>query len=344
MEIQKFIVGIDVSKDQFIVCIKELSLISSVKIKGSRKFSSTPIGFSEFESWILKRSKCIDTLSFVMEATGVYYENLAYFLYEKGYKVHVVLPNKVKHYAKSCNLKTKTDKVDASMIAQMGIERKFPLWRPMSTAYKTLRDLCRERLSLLKEVNRSGNQLHAMKYAHNKLAFVMEMKVQQLDFYRKMIGEIENEINRLIDADLYLKSKIENISRIKGLQRLTIISIICETNGFILFDNIKQVISYTGLDIVMNESGNFTGRTRISKKGNSHIRHCLYMPAISAAIHNPTLKPFYERIVERNPKIKMKGIVATMRKLLVQIYILWKYDREYDPNYNWDKRKLKMAK
>lgn len=344
MERYKIIVGIDISKSEFQVCLKEVSQEGTLKIKGSRKFGNNPVGFTEFESWFLKRNSSTSVFSFVMEATGVYYENLAYYLHEKCYCVHVVLPNKVKHYAKSCNLKTKTDKVDASMLAQMGIERKFPIWKPMSASYKILRDLCRERLSLLKEVNRCGNQLHAMKSGHDKFEFVTDLKTKQLEFYEKMILETEREINRLIDADQNLRFKIENISKIKGLQQLTIVSVICETNGFLLFNNIKQVISYAGLDIVMNESGNFTGRTRISKKGNSRIRHSLYMPAVSAAIHNPNIKPFYKRIVERNPTIKMKGIVATMRKLLVQIYVLWKYDREYNPDYDWNKRKLKIAK
>ena len=343
MEVQKLSVGIDISKDGFSVCAKAYGGSPVVKIKGSRKFKSDLPGFTELEEWGLKRNPNKDSICFIMEATGVYYENLAYFLHEQGYNVYVVLPNKVKYYARSLNLKTKTDKVDAAMLAQMGIERKLTLWKPMCATYRILRDLCRERLSLLKEINRSSSQLHAMKYAHGKLDFVIEMKKNQLAFYRKQVHEIEDEINRMIDTDPVLKAKLRNISQIKGLQRITIISIVCETNGFLLFNNIRQVISYAGLDIVMNESGNFKGKTRISKKGNSRIRHCLYMPALSATVHNPTIKPFYERIVEKNPTIKMKGVVAAMRKLLVQIYILWKYNKAYDVDYQWNKKEAKIA-
>jgi transposase len=65
---------------------------------------------------------------FTMEATGVYYEGLAFFLYEKEYALHVVLPNYAKKYAESLGIKSKTDKLDAKALAQMGLERELRLW------------------------------------------------------------------------------------------------------------------------------------------------------------------------------------------------------------------------
>jgi len=50
---------------------------------------------------------------FTMEITGVYRKDLTHFLYSNGQKVSVVLANKMKHFAKSLNMKTKTDKADA---------------------------------------------------------------------------------------------------------------------------------------------------------------------------------------------------------------------------------------
>ena len=47
------------------------------------------------------------------------------------------------------------------------------------------------------------------------------------------------------------------------------------------------------------------------------------------------MKQLYERIIERNPNIKRKGIVACMRKMLALVFVLWKKDEEFDPNYRW---------
>ncbi len=59
------------------------------------------------------------------------------------------------------------------------------------------------------------------------------------------------------------------------------------------------------------------------------------MPALSTAKYNNHLKKFYERILKKNPKIKQKGNVAVMRKLLILMYTLWNKQELFDPNYQW---------
>ncbi|MBK6931929.1 MAG: IS110 family transposase [Saprospirales bacterium] len=111
-------------------------------------------------------------------------------------------------------------------------------------------------------------------------------------------------------------------------------TIISETNGFELIENKAQLVSYAGYDVVERQSGSsIKGKTRISKKGNAHIRRALHYPALSAARYDPNLHALYQRVVERNPKAKMVALVAVQRKLLVLIYTLFKNNMEYDPNY-----------
>lgn len=329
--------GIDISKDDFHVCAKEKGSDGNVKIKGSRSFSNDFKGFTELTQWVSKRQKPGSRVRYIMEATGSYYEELAYYLYESGSHVSVVLANKIKHFAKSLNVKTKTDKVDSTLIAHIGVERELPAWKPMAPQYKQLRDLCREMLSLKKEKSRAMCQLHAMKHSHEKTPCVVQLKNEQVEFYERSILRVEKEIERIVNTDTGLKKRVDKIAKVKGLRLITIIVILCETNGFELFENIRQVVSYAGLDVVMKESGNFKGKTKISKKGNARIRQCLYMPAMSAVRYNERIKELCERINEKNHEIKRKGIVAGMRKLLVLIFVLWKKNEEYDPNYQWQK-------
>lgn len=329
------VVGIDISKDNFHVCIKEKHEGTKVRLLGSHSFSNTFEGFVSLLEWVGKRRKSNIDVLFVMEATGSYYEDLAYFLYEKKEQVSVVLANKIKHFAKSLNLKSKTDKIDASLIAEIGIERALDQWQPMSPQYKQLRDLCREMLSLKKEVSRAKCQMHAMNYSHDKNPKVIAIKSSQIEFYENAIQELEDEIKQQVNADLELKQRIAKIEKVKGLGVITIIIILCETNGFLLFNNIRQVVSYAGLDVVLKESGKYKGKTKISKKGNARIRQCLFMPSLTAIQHNENIKNLHQRITERNPDIKRKGIVAGMRKLLILTYILWKKNEEYNQNYVW---------
>jgi transposase len=270
-----------------------------------------------------------------MEATGIYYEDLAYFLHSKKEQVSVVLANRIKGYAKSLNVKTKTDKVDSKIIAGFGIERDLKEWKPMSPVYKDLRDFCRELLSTKKEMNRAKNQLHALLKAHKKSAEIINLKKKQIAFYAQTIETIKKRLNKVVDKDPVLKGKLAKLQSIPGIGFETAVILASETNGFELFTSIRQLVSYAGLDIAFKESGTFKGKTRITKKGNSRIRQALFMPALSAIRYNKSIKNLYERVCERNPDVKRKGVVAGMRKLLIYTFIIWKKDTEYKKEFVW---------
>lgn len=335
-KVLKQVAGIDMGMESFFACYLVKDQQDHIVIKGTKSFKNDNKGMKEFLVWCKKRENSIAPPTiYVMEATGVYYENLAYFLYENGQKVSVQLAQKLTYFAKSNNLKTKTDKVDSKMIATFGMEKALgalDLWTPPSKEFKVIRDLSREHTSLKKEVAAAKSQLHAMDHAHKTYKKVITLKKQMISFYEKQLEIIEKELKRLIKADEHLNKKIQNIETVKGLGFITIIKVISEVNGFLLFTNIRQLVSYAGLDIVQKESGKYKGKTRISKKGNARIRSALYMPAVTAATHNNNLKDFYDRVNE-NGTVKKHGIVAVMRKLLILIYTLWKKDERYIVDY-----------
>jgi transposase len=95
MDIIKQVIGIDVSKDTLAVCYGAVDINQEQRITKSVTFAYNLKGFRELLSFAKKnRGQLKAPLYFVMEATGVYYENLAYFLNEKHQKVIVVLPNR----------------------------------------------------------------------------------------------------------------------------------------------------------------------------------------------------------------------------------------------------------
>ena len=331
----KTVVGIDMSMDDFHVCLMQVKEDHKSVVKGSRKFANTAKEFEEFLSWCSTKSKTKVPVIFVMEATGVYYEDLAVYLHEQQKYVCVELANKTKHFAQSHNLKTKTDKVDAKMLAQYGIERQLERWEPMSPQYKELRDVCREKLSIQKELSRARNQLHAMSHSSSMSKHVTELKVKQIQFYQQAIDELKQEIKRLVNKDPELKRKLAIVQTIPGVGLELAVILACETNGFRLVKNIRQLVSYAGLDVEFRQSGLYNGKTRITKKGNARIRQALYMPALSAIQWNEPIKQLNERVCSRNPTLKKKGVVAAMRKLLILTYILWKKEEEFDTSYQW---------
>ncbi len=332
-------VGIDISKNKFDVCFKEAKNGKNV-IKGTKSLTNDSKGFKEFFHWYTKRKKNNSSLVFVMEATGVYYEDLAYYLNSKGEELYVELPQKVKYYAKSLNIKTKTDKVDAKLIADIGLERSGILkaWNPPSEQFKAIRDISRELSQLKKAKSAASSQLHAWRTAHGTAEEVLAIKEEYLDTLNELIKKMEEHLLDYVKRDKELYHKINRIAQVKGLGVLTVTRVIAETNGFLLFNNIRQLVSYAGLDVVQDQSGQHKGKSRLSKKGNAHLREALYMPAVTAITHNENLKTFYSRLNEKF-NYKKQSLVAVMRKLLVLIYTLWKSGEDYNPNYQWQGKK-----
>lgn len=335
-EVVKQAVGIDIGMDSFYACYKVKYEDDSEIIKGTKSFENTVSGRKAFYIWCTKRDRTPDCPPiYVMEATGVYYEDLAYYLYEKGQKVSVQLAQKLKYYAKSHNLKTKTDKVDSKMIAAFGIEKTLKgtsLWTPPSKEFKVIRDLSREHTRLKQDLSAAKSQLHAFNHAHQTYKKVIVLKKRMISFYEKQITDVEKEIEKQVKGDEKLHTRINNIEAVKGLGLMTIVKVLAEVNGFLLFKSIGQLVSYAGLDVVEKESGKYRGKTKISKKGNARIRSALYMPAMTATRHNTTLRAFYER-VNQGRKTKKQGVIAVMRKLLILIYTLWKKEEMYIEEY-----------
>ena len=331
----RYCVGIDVSKDNLQVCISVIDANGKVTIKGSGKISNKTTAFDSFLTWTEKHCKDKNVpIRFVMEATGVYHEQLAWFLFQKDLLVSVILPNKAKHYLKSIGNKSKNDTVDARGLAQMGLEQNLKLWEPLSKNIYQLRMLTRHYQTLQELKNQSENQRHAILHSRVIDKFTLKHLEKLVKFYDKQIDETKQEITKLIEKDTILKPRIEQLCKIKGLGLLSVATIVAETNGFAGFENIRQLVSFSGYDVVENQSGNRVGKTRISKKGNSRIRRILHLPAFNAVrFGEPTCQALFERVFE-STKIKMKGYVAVQKKLLTLCYAIWKNDTEYDPNYS----------
>lgn len=336
----KQVVGIDVSMDTFVVRFGTTDTNQDQRISNSESFKNTTAGFKKFLQWTKKQIISNDLpLFFVMEATGVYYENLAYFLHSNNFNVSVVLPAKIRNYAKSLQTKSKTDPIDAANITSFGLERKLNLWKPAGSNIKLIKELSREYHSTKIIITEIKNQLHAKKHAHLPSKQTIKRKRQLIKILEKQTKEIENQIKTAIKQDKELSVKIDRAVKIKGLGFISVVTAVAETNGFELISNQKQLTSYAGLDVVYNDSGIKKGKTSISKKGNKFLRKAVFMPALSACKHNQKMKELYLRLVSKG-KNKKLALIAIARKLLLLIYALWKNNTEYLPNYNNESKKL----
>jgi transposase len=333
MNILKQTVGIDVSYKTFDARFGTIDTQQNTIISQAKSFKNSPTGFTLFLRWIKTFIVSHDVpLIFVMEATGVYYEHLAHFLLQHGSQVVVVLPNKIRNYAKSLESKSKTDPIDAAVITRFGLERQLPLWNPPSENMKTLRDLCREYHCLKANCTQIKNQLHALHVSFNPHRESFKRKTHLLKFLERQVALIKKELLALVKTEPDLTQRLKKIKTAKGLGDMTILTVLSETRCFELVSNQKQLASYAGFDIVFHDSGMKKGKTSISKKGNTFIRKALFMPALSACRANPKMKELYLRLVAKG-KNKKLAIIAVARKLLLLIYTLWKSNSPFINDY-----------
>lgn len=327
-------VGIDVAQKELVVTFGRMYDDFSIEMHAYNVFKNNDPGIKAMVKWVKKLCSSELSVQFVMEATGVYHQKLAYYLDENAHKVSVVLPNKISNYFRTLEVKTINDKTASEAIARFGLERVLDQWKRPSELYKKLQQLTRERNQLVSERVVIKNQLHAeQNEAHPNVSSIKRFKAR-MKFINQQEKEVKQEIDTIVKSDKTLKEEVARITTITGVGQLTAVIVLAETNGFELIRNKKQLTSYAGLDVREKTSGtSVKGKPRISKKGNRNLRSAMHLPALSAIKHNEKFKGIYARLVSKDG-IKMKGVVAVQRKILELIYILHKNKTVYQIDYD----------
>jgi len=332
--ILKYSVGIDISMKNFQATIGSIDSNQVFIIKARRKFENKLAGFKLFLKWCDKQHKDRQIpIGFCMEVTGVYHEELAFFLHAKGKQVAIVLANLAAKYLESLGNKSKTDPIDSVGLARMGAERNLKVWNPPAKFYAQLRSLTRQHQSLQEQKTQIINRQHAKAHSAHGNRLVDKQLKASVRLIDRQLSALESAITDHIDQNQDIRQKVDKICVLKGVAELTVAVLIAETFGFELFNNIKQLISYSGYDVVIHQSGKKNGQKGISKRGNSRIRRILHMPAFNVVRwQKGEFLNLYERTIKRHG-LKMKSYVAIQKKLLAVIFACWKKNEPYQEQY-----------
>jgi len=321
------IIGIDISKLK-LDCLW-LRDLTGHKAK-SKIHPNTPQGHQALLAWSTQQTgEAVTSLHFIMEATGIYHEALAYALHEAGAKVSVVNPAQLRNHARSLGTRTKTDKKDSWVIAHYGATQQPRQWQPEPDEVRRLRALIARYEAVKQDMQRELNRLEK--------ARITRVSDEVLTSIETMYRQLEAEKNRLqslidehIDRHPQLKrdrSLLESIPGVGPVIAQQMVAVI-RSRGF---TTASQCAAFLGLVPVQHESGTSVhGRAHLSKAGNAPIRAKLYMAAIVAKQHNPDIKCQYDRLL-RNGKSKMSAIGAAMRKLVQICFGVLKHQTPYLP-------------
>lgn len=312
-------VGIDIAKAKFDVAV----LIPKSPIR-YRTFPNSAEGFRDLTNWLEGELFAFEP-HFCMEATGRYGENLAFFLHDSGFSISVVNPSCVKNYARSKLRRTKTDKVDAALIAEYCSKESPMLWKPIPKASRELQQMTRElehvKCLLADEKNRikSGSRISS----------VRDCMESRISFFEVQIKVLEEQINSHIEESKLLKRQKKLLLTIPGIGSTTANALLAEIPDVSKFKSARQLVAFAGLVPREQSSGTLQGKTRMSKVGSSRLRKLLYMPTVSAKRYNPVIIALCSRI-EGTGKSKMVAIGAAMRKLVHIVFGVLKSGKSFN--------------
>lgn len=316
----KIVAGIDVSAKSF-----DLSIRSQGKSGKAQSFKQAHSDFERVEK--ILRKKAVELV--VMEATGIYYLDLAVHLVNAGLNVAVINPVSGKRFAELKLSQVKTDAADAALLAEYAQVMNPPVWAPPKPEYMALKDIGRQINRLTKDKVKAKNRLHAL-LSKTSQPILIEVVKDSIEVYEKRIERLTQAALSLIEADESLNHIYLCFIAAKGIGQASAIAILAEFVVLPTNMKAKQVSRYSGLDVRLSQSGtSVKGASRISKAGNAYLRSTLYMPAMSAVRYDPNAKQFKENLTSRG-KTKLQANVAVMRKYLTGLWAVYKEGQAFD--------------
>ncbi len=314
-----FQLGIDVAKAKLDCALR----LPEGKLR-HKVVENSPSGFQALNAWLAKQRA--ETIHVCMEATGIYWEPVAEHLASlAGITASVINPAQIKAFGASQMVRTKTDKVDAKLIAQFCFERRPEPWQAPTPAELTLRALVLRLDALQAMRTQESNRLEVARFA------LKDSIATHIAWIDGEIARIIQAIRDHIDSDPALRDKQRLLDSVPGLGERTIAALLAFYAAPERFGNARQAVAFAGLDPRQCESGSSVrGKPRMSKIGHAFLRKALYMPAMVTLYRTDWGKQFRRRLATAG-KPPMLIIGAMMRKLVHVAFGVLKSRKPFDP-------------
>jgi transposase len=314
------IIGADISNEKIDFCITSkdndevlLNKVIPNNLSGHKRF--------------IQEIKNYASVFVVMEATGNYHKKFAAHLTVSSVPFSIVNPLVIKRFAQMKMIRTKTDKVDAHIIACYGREQSPKQYQAPSELQQQMKALITVLNNLIKQRTQSKNLLHSQ-----LLLPVVNTEIQKsikkiLFTTNTQIKKIEAELDKIIKAnysDLY-----KTIISVNGIGKKTAQAAIATLGDLSSFSSHKQISSFIGISPAIRQSGYSLNKTcGISKQGNTLLRTLFYLSALSASRYNKKCKELYIRLLQKGKK-KKTALIAVANKLIKQLFAIVRSNNTY---------------
>jgi len=289
-------VGVDIAKATFAVRLlnKDLS------------YPNTAAGHAEFGAAL---EKLPAPAHVVCEATGGYERALVLALHAAKLAVSVINPRQVRDYARARGQLSKTDRVDAAILADYGATL-----RPEADTAPTAQQLELAALAGARQDLIELTGIENGRAEHLTLPLLKKQHAARLRLLEKQLAELDRRIDALIAADAALAAKSARMQSVPGVgpvMALTVLALMPELGRI----TAGQAAALAGVAPFARDSGEFRGQRHICG-GRAAVRRVLYMAALSASQHNRILREHYQSLIARGKPAKL-ALTAIMRTLIV---------------------------
>jgi len=293
-----YFIGIDVGKDSLHVAFSPTDV---------RSYANSSEGVQQLLGELQQLgAQAIQRI--VLEATGGYERRLVQQLAAAGLPVVVVNPRQARDFARATGQLAKTDRVDALALHQMAESLKLPV-RPLPDAVQLrLRELLARRRQLVQMITAEKNRLH-----RSQDAAVQQSIRQVVKLLEQQLQEVERMLEDTVRQSPLLSGNQQLLQSAKGIGPHTAHCLVIALPELGQLSR-QKIAALVGVAPFAHDSGRHRGQRRI-RGGHSDVRQILYMATLVATRHNPLIRDFYQRLLERG-KTKKVALVACMRKLL----------------------------
>ncbi len=305
------VVGIDVAKDRLDICVRP-SGESFVVARNSAGIED-----------LTERLKRLAPRVVAIEATGGFETVVAAGLAAAGVPIIVVNPAQVRAFAQALGKRAKTDPIDAAVIAHF-VEATKAQPRPLADeTTRLLADLVTRRRQIVEMMAAEGQRDSRLTNKRLKNSIARLRKALE-----KELAEIDSELDDHVRGSPVWAEKEDLLAFVPGVGPVVARTLIAELPELGSLDR-RKIAALVGLAPWTRQSGQWRGRSFIGG-GRKSVRKVLFMAAMVAARHNPTLKTFRDTLVAIG-KPKLVALIAVARKLLTILNAIVRDKRPWQP-------------
>lgn len=312
--------GIDIAKASYQVSLKRPD-----GKRRNKRLRNTAAGHADLVAW-LARHTSEAVVHACLEATGTYGDAVATALVDAGHRVSIVNPAAVKAFAQSQLRRTKTDGVDAEVLADFCAAMAPSLWTPWPVEVRALQGLVRRRDAVQDMLTQERNRQQAGALT----ALVAASLARVVEVLEAELADLDRQIRDHLDQHPTLRDQRDLLCTIPGIGVATVARLLAECRAITDFETARAYAAFAGLVPREWQSGPRRPRARLSKLGDARLRQALYFPAITALRVAGPVQAFGARLRAAG-KAKMVVVAAAMRKLLHIVYGVLKHKRPFDP-------------